>query len=146
MPVVVECFNAVSHPVASRYSFASDEDFDPTVFDADFVGLDALAGASQTVAGREIEAPSVPVAFDRPAAEISVGERRAPVRAEVFDGVEAAFDVVEGEFRPVFEFDGRAAPVGHVFDAADGDERARARGSLRVLIFVIEGLHYRRRA
>jgi len=124
----------------------SDEDFDPAVFDADFVGFDAVGGAIEARAGGEIETPPVPIAFDGRAAEIAVGEGRAPVWAEIFDGVEAAFDVVEGEFRAAREFDGRAAPRRHVFHAADGDDRARARRAFEVLILGIEGLHDRRRA
>lgn len=118
-----------------------DEDFDPAVFEADFVGFEACGGAAETLAGGEIEAPAVPVAFDGCAAEVAVGEGRAAVWAEVFDGVEAAFDVVEGEFGAAVEFDGCAAPHRHVFDAPDGDERAGARRAFGVLITGIEGLH-----
>ena len=121
----------------------SDDDFDPAVFDADFVGFDVAVGAVETRAGGEVETPAVPVALDGSAAEVAVGEGRAAMRAEVFDGVEAAFDVVEGEFRAAVEFDGRAATGRHVLDAADGDGRARACGAFEVLIPGIEGLHYR---
>jgi hypothetical protein len=123
-----------------------DEDFDPAVFDVDFVGFEGGGGATEALAGLEVEAPAVPVALDGGAAEVAVGEGRAAMGAEVFDGVEAAFRVVEREFGAVFEFDGGAAPFGYVFDATDGDERAGARGAFGVLIPGIEGLHLRVRA
>ena len=106
-----------------------NQNLDPAVFDADFVGFEAFGGASEALAGGEVEAPAVPVAFDCGGAEIAVGEWCAAVRAEVFDGVEAAFRIVEREFSAAVEFDGRAAPGGYVFDATDGDERAGARGA-----------------
>ena len=102
------------------------------VFDDDFVGLDGLARAVEAVAGADVEAPAVPVAGDGVAEERAVGEGRAFVRAEVFDAVEVASDVVEREFPAAFELDGRAAPFGNVFDAPDGDELAFAPRSSEV--------------
>ena len=95
------------------------------------------------LAGAYVEAPAVPCALDCVAAEVAVGERRALVRAEVFDGVELAADVVEREFLPVQKFHGRAAPFGQVFDAPDRDELILARGPLRVDESTTERLHGR---
>jgi len=119
----------------------SDEDFDPAVFDADFVGFDVSGGAVEAVAGAQIKTPAVPVAFDEGVAQIAVGERRAPVRTEIFDGVELARNVVEGEFLSAVEFDGCAASRRHVFRAPDGDERAGAHWSFEVWRFGVKGLH-----
>jgi hypothetical protein len=68
----------------------------------------------------------VPVTFDRVTVELAVGERRALVRAEVLDGVEASVDVVERQLLAAVQLDRGAAPLGHVLDAPDRDELALA--------------------
>src|SRR5215216_4542477 len=117
----------------SRFTLLSLHSYlDPPVFDDDLVGLDGLGGAVEAGAGAHVEAPAVPVAFDRVPREVAVGERRALVRAEVLDGVEAAVDVVERQLLAAVQLDRGAAPLGHVFHAPDGDELALARGGFRV--------------
>jgi hypothetical protein len=119
----------------------SNTNFNPAVFDYDLVGFDGRVGAVKAGAGADVEAPAVPVALDRVGGEVAVGEGRAAVGAEVFDGVEAARDVVERQLLAALKLDGRAAALGQVLDAADRHEFARARGAARVRVLRLEGLH-----
>src|SRR5215210_7087588 len=117
-------YNHVAIFITHHSSFITflDSYLDPPVFGDDLVGLDGFGGAVEAGAGAHVEAPAVPVAFDRVAGEVAVGERGALVRAEVLDGVEAAVDVIERQLLPIVQLDRGAAPLGYVFDPPDRDE------------------------
>lgn len=98
---------------------------DESVFDDDGIGFDADA-VGQSFSGAYVEAPAVQAAFDHVATETTIGQRRSLVRAEIFDGVKFAVDVVKGQFRSVQQFDGRAASHRHVLRATNRDKLALA--------------------
>lgn len=91
--------------------------------------------------GADVETPAVPVALDRVAAQVAVCERRAFVRAEIFDGVELSLYIVECQFRAISQLDGCAAPRRDIFDAPDRHGAPVAFGFFEVAEFRIERLH-----
>lgn len=98
-----------------------NDNFNPPVFNRHFVSFN-LASVGQTLAGANVEAPAVPVAFDGVAAEVAIGERRSLVRAKVLNGVKLSVYVVERQLRAVQKLDGCAATGRHLFGATDGDD------------------------
>ena len=110
----------------------------PPVFNQHLVGFDVFSGAGEALAGAKVEAPAVQVAFDNVSAETAVGERRAPVRAEILGGEKLAADIVERQFSAAFEVNGRAAPGRHVIGSADCD-RAPFAARLSGITKVVDG-------
>jgi len=117
----------------------SYRDPDPSVLDAHLIALDGAFLLGEAFARADIEAPAVEVAFDNAAVKARIGERIALVRAEIFDRVEAAADIVEREFGAVLELNCRSAARRNRFGFADSDHFA---GTYR-LSFVLSMLSHR---
>src|SRR5215216_6704272 len=96
----------------------------------------------QTCSRTHIEAPSVPVAFDHVTAQITVGKRRALVRAEIFDGMKLAAGMKEGQLSSVQQLDRRAAPLGHILYAPDRDGLAPSLRLFEITRFRVVRLHH----
>lgn len=120
----------------------SNSNFYQSIFNENLICFNGRRVCKAT-ARAHVKTPAVPVAFNHFAAQPAVRERRAFVRAKVFDGVKFSVDVEEGELRAVKKFDGCAASGRNVFDAADRNDLAFAHGLFEIIKFGIESLHVR---
>jgi hypothetical protein len=101
----------------------SNQDLDLTLLNAGGVGLDRPVGARGTMAGPDIEPPSMQGANDFAAVEIASAEWPAPMRALVIDAIELALEIPEGKLAPL-DVHGAAFARREVNDLGDGNKLA----------------------
>lgn len=90
------------------------------------IALHVFAKTGQTLSGCQVEPPAMPFACHSFACELSLGERRTAVGAEILYSVEAVASVKNCNLGSALKLDGRASARRNVLDAPNRNNLALA--------------------